>query len=355
MKGQVMQKTKYFVLTAALVLLGTFAAKPVFAADSPLSQGQAAGVFIGKNFQSLSGTITVSDSGAVDNGVLTLANNLQDTTNNTTVLAGTYTWGGNGGSVAGQLTVATSTGTEVLPLVIQASSSSTSIGASFLAGNLSLDNVPLLNFGTHDAGDVLNGVFATTGIGASQELDATTSQPIDSFAQVTDLRGTDAGWTLSVMEEGQFINSLTGQKLSGSAITFSGISIANSSGSPIADLTQAANSIPLPRSVPTMIFGASASTGNNTVNGGTANPDATSNDGIGTGINTITFGKLANDTVDAPVGTTYLGDTNPASPGTQVINPAIRLTIPQGTVVAASGTYETTLVWTLQDSAPTPQ
>ncbi|MCL2114537.1 MAG: WxL domain-containing protein [Streptococcaceae bacterium] len=138
---------------------------------------------------------------------------------------------------------------------------------------------------------------------AAQKLSDGTTRP--NYVQVTDNRGTLAGWNLSVTQEEQFSTGDTGvgSELSGASMTLGNGHIVSASANP-ADKFAASTTL-VPGTQSGIILGAS--------------------DGVGTGTNLLVFGD----------------ESTEAS--------SVTLAVPGSTTKLAQG-YSTNLTWTLSDT-----
>lgn len=109
--------------------------------------------------------------------------------------------------------------------------------AAFTKGELTLDFVSSFDFGTHPI-SVDNEVYTA----APQKLDD--GREVPNYAQVTDLRGSAAGWTLSVQQKGQFVSVKEGSELEGAQIKFTNGQVASESTSTPKDVANSAELAP---------------------------------------------------------------------------------------------------------------
>ncbi|EKZ0410428.1 WxL domain-containing protein [Enterococcus faecalis] len=109
-------------------------------------------------------------------------------------------------------------------------------------GPLSIDYASSLDFGVQKITSKDQTYFAATQkyktVGATDEV-----KEGPNYVQVTDNRGTEAGWSLKVKQEGQF-KSTSGKELTGAAITFKNGNVvtASDSGKPTGPATITLNS-----------------------------------------------------------------------------------------------------------------
>ncbi|MHC5251065.1 WxL domain-containing protein [Listeria kieliensis] len=83
-------------------------------------------------------------------------------------------------------------------------------------GPLSIDYASSLDFGVNKITNSDETYYAK-----AQELNRATDSWVPNYVQISDHRGTNAGWTLTVSQEGQFKNDATQNKvLTGSEISF---------------------------------------------------------------------------------------------------------------------------------------
>lgn len=169
------------------------------------------------------------------------------------------------------------------------------------AGPLSIDFASSFDFGSHPVG--------TSGIvyAAAQKLSDGTTR--DNYVQVTDHRGTAAGWSLSVTENGQFADAASDQ-LTGAQITLGKAVIQGGATSNPADVSNATTTL-IPGQASTTILGATS--------------------GHGEGTNLLNFGNVDGVTDEADAVLLDLGSTANAS-------------------TQKAQTYTTQLTWTLSDT-----
>jgi len=139
------------------------------------------------------------------------------------------------------------------------------------AGPLSIDYASSFDFGSHPVGT--SGVVYAK---AQQGTDATGAAATrDNYVQVTDKRGTFAGWALSVTEDTQFATT-AGDELTGAALTLGNGAIQGQATSKPADVSAASTTL-VPGAASGTILGATAGNGvgTNLLNFGSA--DGTSN------------------------------------------------------------------------------
>ena len=208
-------------------------------------------------------------------------------------------------------------------------------GAGTATGNtgpLSLDYAPNFDFGTHAAGTTA-GLFYATAQPYTPAASGISPVAGPNFAQVTDLRGTNAGWTLSVTQTADFKNNSV--VLTGAQVALNSEIATNSSGNGIASVT---NPTTLTVNTPTLVFSAKA--------------NGTNNEGAGT--NVVSFGSGYADN-NSPVG--YFGDikvdiTDTNNPN-RIVNQKVQLSVPASTmssvVTTANTAYTTTFTWNLQE------
>ncbi len=98
-------------------------------------------------------------------------------------------------------------------------------------GPLSLDYASILDFGEQKISNKDQVYFAAPQLFRDSEGKIDEKNPVPNYAQVTDRRGGEKGWTLSVKQNGQF-KSLTNKKeLKGAEITFKNGQVASKSAS----------------------------------------------------------------------------------------------------------------------------
>lgn len=178
-------------------------------------------------------------------------------------------------------------------------------------GELRLDVVPVFDFGTQ------NNTVGEKIYSAVLPKDLTTSEKdanIPYYVQVTDLRGTGAGWTLSAKMTSQFTDTAS-HSLDGATIDFTNTAAASKSGTVVPTTVTSASQL-------------SYTTANNVGGNLVVIAKAATNEGMG--VSAIRFG----DTARHNAAQTVTADKS------------VKLTIPAATQVYSS-TYNATIQWTL--------
>ncbi|HGF7826098.1 TPA: WxL domain-containing protein [Enterococcus faecium] len=173
-------------------------------------------------------------------------------------------------------------------------------------GPLSLDYASILDFGEQLISTKDQTYYAAPQLfrGADGSIDD--SHPVPLYTQVTDKRGGEQGWTLSVKQNGQFVSDQNGKELTGAEITFTAGNVYSYSESAKPGNVQ---------SEFTLIPDGSGSVQNVV--------EASEGEGFGTWV--YRFGESAEGDYDA-----------------------VQLSVP-GSTVKEKDTYTTSLTWTLND------
>lgn len=110
------------------------------------------------------------------------------------------------------------------------------------AGPLSIDYASSLNFGTQK----ISSTDQTYQAAAQKFIEGDEKTEVEgpNFVQVTDNRGTEAGWTLGVKQDGQF-KSETGKELTGAQIAFKNAVVSTDSASPKPSIVERSFSLKL--------------------------------------------------------------------------------------------------------------
>lgn len=96
-------------------------------------------------------------------------------------------------------------------------------------GPLSLDFASVLDFGEQKISTKTETYYAAPQYFRGEDGQADLTNPKPLYAQVTDKRGAQKGWTLSVKQNGQFVSNTNKTPLTGAEITFtSGEAVSNS-------------------------------------------------------------------------------------------------------------------------------
>jgi hypothetical protein len=177
-------------------------------------------------------------------------------------------------------------------------------------GPLSIDFASNWNFGTQD-------IAAQNATYYAQPQGLTSGDPVPLYAQVSDRRGTFAGWSLSLTQLAQFKDG-SGNQLTGAQLSFRGSGTTASTSQTAASGVQTVGFFLTP---------------------GTAQSLLSAKENEGTGTNTYSFGNMGQYDSSAIDGTT------PASKS------AVQLSVLGGSMRKAA--YTTDLVWTLADT-PAP-
>lgn len=177
-------------------------------------------------------------------------------------------------------------------------------------GPLSIDFASNWNFGTQNIA-AQNTVYNAQ----PQALSDGTAVPL--YAQVTDTRGTFAGWALSLTQDAQFEDASNNQ-LTGAQLSFDGGGTTASTSTTPASTVQASGFSLIP---------------------GVAQPILSADVNEGTGTNTYAFGAIG------------FYDTSATDGVTSASKSPVHLSVIGGSMRATS--YKTNLVWTLSDT-PAP-
>ncbi len=211
---------------------------------------------------------------------------------------------------------------------------------------LTLDVVPDFDFGTHMISST-NQIYDALADGTSTEWtvqsgitpNTANTTPLSTvpYAQVTDLRGTDAGWALALQQEYQFKDARN-NKLNGAQITYSVTNNStNSSAAPLpSSLASSQQLIPMDtyQENPVLVAMAQASS------------SSSSNFGEGVATNVLYFGQQ-NSGAAGGIDSAKSGAMNGVAGGTAVgYTSGVVLSVPQNANPTTS-TYTTTLLWTL--------
>lgn len=134
------------------------------------------------------------------------------------------------------------------------------------AGPLSIDFASSFDFGTHAVG-TSGVVYAAAQAGSDKDGNAASR---DNYVQVSDYRGTFAGWSLNVTQNAQF-KTADGTELKGAAITLGNGAIQGKATSNPADVSAASTTL-VPGTASATILGATAGhgVGTNLLNFGSA-------------------------------------------------------------------------------------
>ena len=215
--------------------------------------------------------------------------------------------------------------------------------ASFVAGTLNLDNVPTFDFGENHPiqtqGQYYNVTATTTAAVPSDSYGNNVPQQNGPYAEVTDLTGSNDGWTLTVQQETDFQNTAQTAVLSGAAITYNATGATNLSQGVTAPSALGTNETLVP-----MVTGTGAGTSNNNYAGPALVAQASGANGQGADTNIISFGAGGSGlktngaagatSVDGLVGTDATSDNS------------VYLFVP-ASANALAQTYTTQLTWTL--------
>lgn len=224
-------------------------------------------------------------------------------------------------------------------------------GAVLNGQGLTLDAIPNFDFGTHAISST-NQIYDALADGTNTEWTvqpgttpntATTSTTTPArlsnvpYAQVTDLRGTDAGWALALQQEYQFEDTRK-DKLNGAQITYTVTNNSyNSSSAPLPS-SLAASQLLVPMDTyqtgPVLVAMAQPSS------------SSSANFGEGVATNILYFGQPNSGAIGG-IETAQSGAMNGVAGGTTTgYTSGVVLSVPQN-ANATINPYSTTLLWTL--------
>lgn len=109
--------------------------------------------------------------------------------------------------------------------------------AGFMKGELTLDFASSFDFGVHPI-SVKDEIYAA----APQKLDD--GREVPNYIQISDLRGSAAGWTLSVQQKNQFVSIIKNNELIGAQIKFNNGKVISESINKPKDIVESVNLTP---------------------------------------------------------------------------------------------------------------